>query len=332
MASIRHAAYKREHSDLNRIDIVVAPGPWAAEPWRRAFEARSAGRKVHLWPQDGEVVASDNYVICAWKADTQVFQQPNRPRAVFSMGAGVDHLACLAGQAAIPIGRIRDPDLTMRMVEYVTFAVLYLHRQIAHYRREQAAARWTPVVQAAASDVRVGILGAGVLGKACGLHLQQLGFQVAGWARTYTDVGFNVFNARAGLIELLQQTDILVNLLPNTRETHGVIDRQVFESLSRCGKPGAPAFINAGRGEAVVHSDLLAALGDGTLSGAVLDVFGVEPLPADDPLWSMPNVLLTPHVAADSEPDVVVGQILQDVARLEAGQALEHPVDLGRGY
>ncbi|MFG0356621.1 2-hydroxyacid dehydrogenase [Pseudomonas sp. zbq_11] len=317
---------------MNTIDIVVAPGPWDPEPWRKAFEARCGTRKVHLWPHDGEEVDSERYVICAWKAGEQIFEELNRPEAVFSMGAGVDHLACLASQPNLPIGRIRDPDLTMRMVEYVTFATLYLHRQIAHYQAEQAAGRWAPVTQAAASDVRIGILGVGVLGKACGLFLQQLGFQVAGWARSSTEVGFKVFNGREGLVELLQQTDILVNLLPNTQETHGVIDRQVFENLSRSGKQGAPAFINAGRGEAVIHADLQAALREGTLSGAVLDVFGVEPLPSDDPLWSMPGVLLTPHVAADSEPDVVVGQILHDVFRLEAGQPLEHPVDLGRGY
>jgi glyoxylate/hydroxypyruvate reductase A len=272
------------------------------------------------------------YVICSWKAEPRIFDALKHPTAVFSMGAGVDHLAPLAERPQIPVGRIRDPDLTMRMVEYVTFAALYLHRQIPHYQREQAAGRWTPVVQPAASAVRIGILGVGVLGKACGLHLQQLGFVVAGWARSSTDVGFKVLHGKEGLAELLAQTDILVNLLPNTQETHGLIDQALFEQLSRAGVLPGPAFVNAGRGEAVVHADLLRALDNGTLSGAVLDVFALEPLAADDPLWSMGNVLITPHVAADSDAHVVVEQIMHEVQRLESGLALQQAVDLRRGY
>ncbi|WP_336331486.1 glyoxylate/hydroxypyruvate reductase A [Pseudomonas putida] len=317
---------------MNKFDIVVAPGPWDPAPWRAAFEAKAGGRRVHMWPQDGEHVDAAAYVICSWKAEPRIFEILNKPVAVFSMGAGVDHLAALAERPEIPVGRIRDPDLTMRMVEYVTFAALYLHRQISHYQREQAAGRWTPVVQAAARDVRIGILGVGVLGKACGLHLQQLGFQVAGWARSSTDVGFRVFHGQDGLAELLTQTDILVNLLPNTPQTRGLINQAMFKQLSQVGKLSGPAFVNAGRGEAVVHDDLLAALRDGTLSGAVLDVFALEPLPADDPLWSMSNVLVTPHVAADSDADVVVEQIMQDVQRLESDIPLAQGVDLRRGY
>lgn len=321
-----------EESHVNKFDIVVAPGPWDPAPWRAAFEAKAGGRRVHVWPHDGEHLHAPAYVICSWKAEPRIFEALNNPEAVFSMGAGVDHLLPLAERPEIPVGRIRDPDLTMRMVEYVTFAALYLHRQIPHYQREQAAGQWTPVVQAAASDVRIGILGVGVLGKACGLHLQQMGFQVAGWARSSTDVGFNVFHGKEGLGELLAQTDILINLLPNTQETHGLIGYALFGKLSRIGKLSGPAFVNAGRGEAVVHADLQRALKDGTLSGAVLDVFAQEPLPADDPLWSMGNVLITPHVAADSDAAVVVDQIMHDVQRLESGLPLEQGVDLRRGY
>nr|WP_254624603.1 NAD(P)-dependent oxidoreductase [Burkholderia diffusa] len=219
------------------------------------------------------------------------------------------------------------------MVEYVTFSVLYLHRKIRAYEASQARQEWAPLVQPAASGVRVGIMGVGVLGKACGLLLQRIGFKVAGWARTTpATYDFPMFAGQEGLPAFLERTDILVSLLPNTASTEGLIGRSIFESLSRSGNLEGPFFVNGGRGEVVRQHDLIDALRDGTLAGAVLDVFDSEPLARDSPLWSMPNVLITPHVAADSDPDVVVTQILEDVQRIESGQPLESLVDLARGY
>jgi glyoxylate/hydroxypyruvate reductase A len=221
----------------------------------------------------------------------------------------------------------------MRMVEYVTFAVLYLHRQIPAYQAEQKRHTWRPLVQPAASRIQVGIMGAGVLGTACGKMLMQMGFRVTGWTRAPRDTApFPVFAGRDGLDEFLKHTDILVSLLPNTPETAGLIGHSIFERLGRESRLGRSYFINAGRGETVAQRDLIAALAAGTLSGAVLDVFDVEPLPQDSPLWAMENVLLTPHIAADSDPAVIVAQILNDVVSLERGGPLENVVDVARGY
>lgn len=316
---------------MSKLDIVLATGPWDPEPWRQTFAAK--GRRVRVWPDDGETLGPAPYVICSWKAAPAVFDQAHPPAAVFSLGAGVDHLRPLETRPDIPIGRIIDPDLTMRMVEYVSFAVLYLHRRIRAYQAAQAQSAWTPLPQPAASAVRVGIMGVGVLGRACADTLAAMGFRVAGWARSRpADTSLPIFAGDAELDTFLARTDILVSLLPNTPATAGRINRHVFESLSRNGSLGAPCFVNAGRGEVVIQQELIEALQQGVLGGAVLDVFEHEPLPQDNPLWAMPNVLVTPHVAADSDPDVVVNQILGSVRRLEAGQALEAPVDLARGY
>lgn len=272
-------------------------------------------------------------MVCAWKADPSVFGQSTPPVAVFSLGAGVDHLHTLADRPEIPVVRVVDPDLTMRMVEYVTFAVLHLHRKIGHYMASQALHAWAPVAQPAASHVRVGILGMGVLGKACAAMLQTLGFQVAGWARTPSaDGAFPIHAGADALGGFLASTDILVNLLPATALTRGLIGQSVFAGLARTSPLGAPGFVNAGRGEVVREDELVQALRDGTLGGAVLDVFASEPLPAESPLWAMPNVLLTPHVAADSDPAVVVSQIMQGVQRIEQGLSLLSCVDWSRGY
>jgi len=318
---------------MRPLSIIVAPGPWDPEPWRKEFQAAAEGRPVHIWPNDGSEIGDNPYVICAWKSDPRVFDLHSTPKAVFSLGAGVDHLHVLRSRPAIPVVRVIDPDLTMRMIEYVAFAVLYLHRKISLYKAEQARHAWQPMHQPAAARVRVGIMGVGVLGEACGKMLTQLGFQVAGWARSRRDASpFPVFSGRDSLGPFLERTEILVNLLPNTPETAGLIGREIFQRMNRNNRLGGAFFVNAGRGETVVESELVDALTCGTLAGAVLDVFNVEPLPEESPLWVMDNVLITPHVAADSDPEVIVAQILRDVKRLERGEGPLSVVDMSRGY
>lgn len=312
----------------SRLSIVIAPGPWDPGQWRDVFLARADGRPVSVWPDDGDEAGAAPYVICAWKTDPRVFEVLPSPRAVFSLGAGVDHLQVPGLLRDVPVARIVDPDLTMRMVEYVTFAVLHLHRQISRYAQDQSLRVWAPRFQTAASRVRVGIMGLGVLGEACGRTLAQLGFDVAGWVRTPREAtSVQVFAGQEALGAFLARTEILVNLLPNTPQTRGLIGADVFARLA----DGA-RFVNVGRGETVVEDELVQALASGRLAGAVLDVFGTEPLPADSPLWALPGVLITPHVAADSDPDVIADQIIRNIERLERGEALAGRVDMTRGY
>lgn len=318
---------------MSRLSIIVAPGPWDPAPWQDEFQAAAGDRQIYIWPDHEPVVGRDSYVICSWKADPKVFERYPAPRAVFSLGAGVDHLHVLRSRSDIPVVRVIDPDLTMRMVEYVTFAVLHLHRKIGLYKAEQVKRAWRPMLQPAAARVRVGIMGVGVLGEACGKMLTQLGFEVAGWARSQRDTSpFPVFAGRNELDTFLARTEILVSLLPNTPETSGLIGREIFERLAQNRSLGGTFFVNAGRGETVIESELIDALTSGTLNGAVLDVFNVEPLSTESPLWVMDNVLITPHIAADSDPEVIVAQIVRDVERLERGEDLLNTVDMSRGY
>jgi glyoxylate/hydroxypyruvate reductase A len=95
---------------------------------------------------------------------------------------------------------------------------------------------------------------------------------------------------------------------------------------------GAPVLINAGRGGLQNEADILACLDDGTLGAASLDVFAQEPLPASSPFWSHPKVVLTPHNAADTDPDEISKYVARQIETFEAGGALENLVDRGRGY
>jgi glyoxylate/hydroxypyruvate reductase len=271
-------------------------------------------------------------VICSWKADPKFYAAFPDPRAVFSLGAGVDHLHPLKDRKDLPVFRVIDPDLTARMAEYVTFATLFLHRQIPLYIQHQKQRIWNPPDQTAASEVRVGIMGTGVMGEASGRALQMIGYQVSGWARTpRADFPFPVHAGKDALPEFLSEIDVLVNLLPRTPETLGLVGREVFANLGKR-RSGPKFYVSAGRGETVVQADLVEALQSGVLGGAVLDVFTSEPLAADSPLWGMENVLITPHVAADSNPATIVPDVFRRVEQLERGVMPSPTVDLLRGY
>ena len=144
--------------------------------------------------------------------------------------------------------------------------------------------------------------------------------------------GVACFHGNAQIDAFLRATDILVCLLPLTPDTHGILNRDVFAKLHRDSPLGAPVLINAGRGALQNEADTLACLDDGTLGATSLDVFVQEPLPAESPFWTHPKVVLTPHNAADTDADAISAYVAEQIARFEAGGALENVVDRGRGY
>jgi glyoxylate/hydroxypyruvate reductase len=207
-------------------------------------------------------------------------------------------------------------------------------RQQRRYNAQQARGEWIDDrEQPAAAEVRVGILGAGVLGLDAAGKLMALGFDVAAWSRSPRDVqGLTTFHGADGFAAFLKRTDILVNLLPATPETDGILNATTFAGLARDGRLGPPFIINAGRGASQNEDDILRCLDDGTLQHATLDVFRKEPLDPASPFWRHPRVTLTPHNAAMSSPDAICALIAQQIGRLERGEPLEHQVERGRGY
>ena len=200
-------------------------------------------------------------------------------------------------------------------------------------RQSQRDKRWAPKSQWAAGAVSVGVMGLGTLGADAADALTRLGFRVAGWSRSpKTLPGIECFHGEAEIDAFLRRTDILVCLLPLTPETRHILNRPLFERLNRTSPLGAPVLINAGRGGLQNEADILQCLDDGTLGGASLDVYATEPLPTDSPFWTHPKVVLTPHNAADTDPDEISKYVAEQIARFEAGDALENVVDRKRGY
>jgi glyoxylate/hydroxypyruvate reductase A len=305
---------------------------WLPERWKARFEAVCGGRRVVLLPNAGLDPAEVHYA-AVWKpAPGDLAAFPNL-RAIFNLGAGVDALMADGGLPDVPLIRVAVPDLTNRMTEYVMQHVLMHHRQELYMRQCQREKRWEPKYQWPSSAVTVGMMGLGTLGADAAGVLHRLGFRVVGWSRSARTVdGVECFHGAAQVDAFLRQTDILVCLLPLTPETHNILNRDVFAKLNRNSPLGAPVVINAGRGGLQNEADILACLDDGTLGAASLDVFVQEPLPEDSAFWTHPKVLLTPHNAADTDADAISKYVAGQIARFEAGGALENIVDRTRGY
>lgn len=312
--------------------ILLAITAWDPAGWDRRFRDMAPERDIRLWP--GRVGSPEDIAYaCAWKPPAGLLAGLPNLRALFSLGAGVDHLLSDPALPDVPLVRIVDPDLTLRMGEYVCLHVLLWHRRQRHYDAQQRARVWEELRQPAAGEVRVGVMGLGEMGRhACGL-LRHLGFAVGGWSRTPRDIaGVETFVGAAGLDAFLARTDILVCLLPLTPQTRGILCRALFARLAQDGALGGPFLINAGRGGLQVEADILTALDDGTLKGAALDVFDTEPLPVASALWTHPLVTVTPHNAAASAPRALARYVIDQIAALERGEPLRNVVDRAAGY
>jgi glyoxylate/hydroxypyruvate reductase A len=271
--------------------------------------------------------------LLAWRLRQQTLDRLPSLQAVFSLGAGVDHIFALKNLPDVPMARIVDPDLTRRMTDYVVWQVLDHFRRGPTYRRQQANRIWHELEQPATHQVTVGILGLGSLGRDAAEVLRRIGFRIRGWSRSEkTIAGVECFHGSDGLEPFLAGVDILVALLPLTPETRGLIDAKLLRKLRRDGLLGGPVLINAGRGGSQVESDIAEALRDGTLVGATLDVFESEPLAPESPLWDLPNLTITPHFASASDPEALCEQIADQIRAFERGEPLKNRVDPERGY
>jgi glyoxylate/hydroxypyruvate reductase A len=311
--------------------IAIAASGWDMAAWAERVRAADLGRQVYLVPEIAEPEAVGYALV--WKPPAGFFRTLPNLRAMFSLGAGVDHLVFRDDLPAVPIVRVVNPDLTQRMTEWVTLQVLMHHRRQREYDALQRARQWQELAVPAAADVRVGIMGMGVLGRDAAAVLARLGYQVAGWRRGSSDVpGVRTYHGGGELDAFLARTDILVSLLPLTAETRGILSLPLFEKLARGGALGGAVLINAGRGGSQVEADIVTALERGVLTGVSLDVFEHEPLDPASPLWTRDDAILTPHVAAWSDPGPLAEAIVAQIKAFETGAPLVNTIDRAAGY
>jgi glyoxylate/hydroxypyruvate reductase len=314
------------------VSLLVAITSWEPEPWIERFRRLLPDQKVVALGEPFD--RRDVRYVASWKHPPGSLAGLPALEVIFSLGAGVDHLMTDPRLPDVPIVRVVDEDLTGRMSEYVVLHCLMHLRQQRRYDEQQRQKIWfDDRFQPAAREVRVGIMGLGVLGQDAARKLRMMGFDVAGWSRSEKPVeGLATFSGDEGLGAFLARTDILVCLLPLTPDTRGTLNRKLLSRLARDGRLGGSVLINAGRGGLQVEEDIVACLKDGTLGAATLDVFETEPLPPESPLWSHPAVTVTPHNAAMSDPDAIGAQIADQIRRYEAGEPLRNVVDRRAGY
>ncbi len=304
---------------------------WDHDEW--AGRIKAALPNAEIFSPDDMCDPADIDYAFVWKPDHGFLARFANLKLICSLGAGVDFLLEDPELPNVPIVRVIDADLTGRMSEYVLLQCLLHHRRTLSYLRYQSAGIWKEQDDAAASEVRVSVLGLGVLGQDAARKLQMVGYDVAGWSRSAKQIeGLETYHGTEGLDALLARTDILVSLLPHTPQTEGLLNIDLFRKLARDGVLGGPVLINAGRGKLQVERDIMEALDEGSLIGASLDVFEEEPLSDGSPIWSHPSIILTPHNAASSSPKAITTYLAKQIALFEAGKTPESLVDRGTGY
>jgi glyoxylate/hydroxypyruvate reductase len=295
--------------------------------WRETLVAGLPGESLHLPNEQYDPACIDIALVANPPAGSLAGLK--NLLLIQSLWAGVDRL--LSDRSLpedVPIVRLVDPNLTQAMIECAGACVMFLHRQLPAYARQQAAREWKKLAQPIARERRVGILGLGELGRAVAQALASLAFDVGAWSagsRRVEDI--EVWSGASGLARLLQRTDILINLLPLTPHTSGILNAQLFARL-----PQGAAIINLARGGHLNENDLLDALASGQLSHAILDVFRDEPLPSQHPFWSHPGITVLPHVAAVTDVNTAAKIAVQNIKAFRAGSMPAPLVDRAKGY
>jgi glyoxylate/hydroxypyruvate reductase A len=296
--------------------------------WENALKAEIPDLEMRTGPDDlGD--RNDIDIALAWLPPRGLLAGLPNLKAILSLGAGVEHiLRDPELPHDIPVARLIDPGLKTGMIEFITMEVLGHHRRAPEYRAQQKSGEWRLLRQTLSRDRRIGILGLGHLGEACGKMLLRFGFPVFGWSRSQKNIeGIKCHTGEDGLFAMLERSDFLICLLPLTPDTEDILDATTLGAL-----PRGSVLINAARGRHVVDRDLLHALDSGQLSAATLDVYREEPLTSHHPFWSHPKISLYPHAAAWTLPESAAPVIADNIRRVAEGRDLIGEIDRRRGY
>ena len=298
-----------------------------AQPWLEGLRAALPGAHVELWAPGASLA---DYAV-VWAPPQTFFDEQTALRGVFNIGAGVDALMKLRLADGVPVVRLDDAGMSVQMAEYVCHAVIRHFREFDAYEADVAGYKWSYRKPRLRTDFPVGVMGLGVLGERVTLALKQFEFPVMGWSRSAKSIdGVQCFSGDDGFKKFLAGTRILVCLLPLTPETENILNHSNLSKLL----PGAYV-INVARGGHVVDDDLMALLDSAHLSGATLDVFRQEPLPAAHPFWKHPQVTVTPHTSARTLRTESIAQIAGKIQALHGGAAIASiagVVDMENGY
>ena len=306
------------------MNITICVAQTKAAPWEAGFRALLPGAHVSTW-KAGDPQA-DHAIV--WSPPQEFLDEQPGLKALFNIGAGVDAIMKLRLPPQTQVVRLDDAGMSVQMAEYVCHAVIRHFREFDGYEADIAAGQWSYRKPRSRANWPVGVMGMGVLGERVARALSVFEFPVHGWSRSPKAVEGVVCHAGVDRFDtFLASTKVLVNLLPLTPDTENILNRKTLARL----QPGGYV-VNVARGAHLVDDDLIALLDSGHLSGATLDVFRTEPLPADHPFWQHPKVTVTPHTSARTLRGESIAQIAGKILALERGEPIAGVVDRDRGY
>jgi glyoxylate/hydroxypyruvate reductase A len=305
-----------------KITICFASLP--PEPWVQAVQQAFPAAEVYAWTPGAP--QADHAIV--WAPPQQFIDEQSGLQALFNIGAGVDALLQLKLPPSLKVVRLDDAGMSVQMAEFVCHAVIRHFREFDGYDADTQAGKWSYRKPRSRADFAVGVMGLGVLGERVAKALQVFDFSVNGYSRSPKILpGIRCFNGAQGLPDFLAATRVLVNLMPLTPETENILNHATLSQLQQGGY-----VINVARGKHLVDEDLLALIDNGHLSGATLDVFRTEPLPADHVFWQHPKITVTPHTSARTLREESIAQIVGKMQALQRGEPINGVVDHQRGY
>lgn len=308
------------------LNVLFAAKPERWESYKAPLEAAFANAGLDVSITTDKAPETVDYIVYAPGGPVQDFTPFTRCKAVMNLWAGVESIVTNPTLTQ-PLTRMVDEGLSVGMAEWVTGHAMRHHLDM-DLDILRAPGDWSPHIPPLAKERPVSILGLGELGQAAARMLAGIGFPVTGWSRTPKTVdGITCLSGEEGLETALSTAQILVLLLPDTPATRDILNKGALARL-----PRGAVILNPGRGTLIDDDALLAALNEGQVSHATLDVFRQEPLPADHPYWTHPRVTVTPHIAAETRPETAARVIAENIRRSEAGEPLLYLVDRERGY
>lgn len=299
--------------------------PSEKDQWREVLARELQGIPIQLWPGVDDPDSVEFAVF--WLHDREDLHRYPRLRAILAVTAGVEQFLG-GGYPDVPIVRLSDTTMADEMAAYAVHWVVHFHRRMDTYLDMQTTREWRPIRTIEAHHFPVGILGFGMMGRRVGKSLARLGYPVSALTRTGGQVpGITHYRGPDGLEELLRSCKAVINILPLTPETAGLMDAGRFA----CFQEGS-LYVSIGRGGTTVEADLVAALDHGPLDAAVLDVTGSEPLPTESPLWNHPRVRITPHASGFTRSRTAAPLVAANIRRIRRGEQPFPLYDPRRGY
>ncbi|WP_298050012.1 glyoxylate/hydroxypyruvate reductase A [uncultured Paenalcaligenes sp.] len=307
--------------------IIAVGSPESNQRWADVFAQLAPKWQIVCWDQVGHTVEADFAVV--WRPSIQLFKDQPRLQAIFNIGAGVDGIDFTQVPDSVPVYRVEDAGMAVQMAEYAVYGAMLATQRFMPYVDQQYDKKWEQQEPIYKTEWPVGVMGYGKIGEKVAQTLQLLGYPVSVWVRSErpSPDGMDLFFGSRSLPSFLEQSRILINVLPLTDETRGIVNNTLLAQL-----PPQSFFINMARGPHVVDEDLLAAIDHGHLSGALLDVFHVEPLPQDHPFWTHPAIHVTPHISGVSLREPTAQQIQAKIQLFLQNQPVSGLVERERMY